>query len=654
MAARRLALLCLFAWLAGAAGPAVLGTVDAVDADGNVLGWALDPAAPSRPVALELRVDDAPTGAVAGRTGTPRPDVAAKLRPAHPGLTADAGFRLPLPDTLRDGVRRRAFVYARPDGGPPVLLNPGGTPFRFPQPLAAERQLPRALTGWIDRITPDGTIVGWAMDGTRPDTPIEVKFYADAASRAGGRLAGTATAKLLWEGLGLTYGLDQPRGDAHAFAFVIPETWRDGRPHQWFVEAEDGKGAVLVLGGPTPGKPPGPTATLQPRRAATVFRTDHRCERADCPSVTPDYDSDAHPARPGWAADDVDYFRKWRCTSPTGLDIIARLNVMPHERRAPTVWMDSFYVNFRRISDGYPAVFFTAGRKDGATLFSLKQAVYSAARQRWQVLDILDSPLQRGGVSSMDGLDAPASYIMNDYSLPGWGPTANLPGSQGRIPGVAETSANPEIGSYPLTGEGPLGLTAIRSLVQTKGWGGLRSCVHMNPKLFDYGRDGKPRAMTAYLAYQDKPNVPFDQPCALPRGAPISELPGIGNYVYRYAGPALGWQLDLRTGLIEKVVRETNTNAYKLMRGSNTEFLRADWDFRIKVVDFAKPAAERRPRLILDCSARDAAGKPLVTGGEPTGSESEVYFGANDGNNGYDATGRPVGDLFVAYRGQRR
>ena len=630
----RLIFLLVAACLTLAAGPAVRGHVDAVDADGNVRGWAEAGADTGRPVGIEIGIDGA-APVDSGRTGAAR------------------GFSVKLREALRDGVRHRVFVYARPAGGAAALINPGGTAFRLPLPLKAERPLPQGLVGWVERITPDGTIAGWAMDGRAPGVPIEVRIHADAAD---GPLVGTAPAKFLMLELGLGYGLDQrtPAADSHAFAFVIPDAYRDGRAHQWFVQAVDAQGGTALLGGPVVGKPPGPTATLAPRQAVTAFRTDLRCARTDCPSATPDYESAAYPARPGWAADDVDYFQKWRCTSASGLSHIARLNIMPHERRSPAVWMDSFYVNFRREVDGNPAVFFSMGRKDVVPLFSMKQAIYGGSPRRWRVLDILDTPNTRGGVSSMDGLDAPANYIMNDYALPGWGPTANLPGAEGRIPGVAAVSANPQIGSFPLTGEGPLGLTAIRTLVQTKPWGGLRTCVHMNPKLFDYDTNGVPRAMTAYLAYQDKLNVPFDQPCALPPGAPVSELPGVGNYVYRYAGPALGWQLDLATGLIETVTRESNTNAYKLMRGSRSEFLRADWAFRINVVDFAQPAARRTPRVILDCSARDTAGKPLVTGGEPTGAENEVYFGANDGNNGQDAAGKPVGDAFVAYRGPKR
>ena len=54
--------------------------------------------------------------------------------------------------------------------------------------------------------------------------------------------------------------------------------------------------------------------------------------------------------------------------------------------------------------------------------------------------------------------DAHHVSITIDY---GWGPVANRPGSLSLIPGVAETSNNTEISTYPLVGRGPLGLTAV-------------------------------------------------------------------------------------------------------------------------------------------------------------------------------------------------
>jgi len=137
---------------------------------------------------------------------------------------------------------------------------------------------------------------------------------------------------------------------------------------------------------------------------------------------------------------------------------------------------------------GSPIIYFTSSRYTTySSTYSLKKAVFSP-KGDWEIYDILDYPSSAAGISSLDGR-YPA-FVMNDYSLPGWGPTSPFSGSGNLVTRVSNTAINPEKNSFRLVGTGPSGLSTIVDYCRAQGWSTVevagRTCLHMNPKLFDF------------------------------------------------------------------------------------------------------------------------------------------------------------------------
>lgn len=483
-----------------------------------------------------------------------------------------------------------------------------------PQFSAAETA--SSTHGYVRKLFPtDGVIVGWVFDTHAPTRPVTVNFYMNAPGDAGGVLAGSVPARSINKQVNWDFNVD---GD-HGFSFRIPDKWRDGARHTLYVQpvASDGKldAPIGGAGGYSFVLPVSSKGRVKPV-------TDTHCLDANsrCPSLGNDYLAPNYPAASGWS-DGKNYFEEWSCTSPAGLDTIARLNIIPLGTFGPHIQKDSLASNWHYDTyDGdKPIIYFTLMTGDHSSRWSLKKAVYSEADKRWNVYSVLDNPESQFGVSSQDGRGK--YIIMNDYSLPGWGPSSPIPGSQNKIPGVSNVSAGTRMPSYPLVGAGPLGITAITNTAypSTRSGGPEgRTCIHANPKLLDYDAQSRPHTLITNM-WQNSPR----NACPLPPGAPLSRLPAPGNYLYRYEGPELGWQLDLDTGVVTDSLHYDITNKMnstpKLLAGTAHSLVRATWDGIIETIDLDMPKTNNAD-MLLDCR------KGGVHFGEPTGRKEGIFF----------------------------
>jgi len=113
----------------------------------------------------------------------------------------------PLPDALHRllGQQNFALVYGRAGGLRAIKLLGG------PQ---------AAVQGCLDVVNAN-VIAGWAMDGTKPMSPVTIDIYD------GDRLLASVPARDFRKGL-----IDFGKGDGkHAFRLATPASLKDGRPH---------------------------------------------------------------------------------------------------------------------------------------------------------------------------------------------------------------------------------------------------------------------------------------------------------------------------------------------------------------------------------------------------------------------------------------
>lgn len=484
------------------------------------------------------------------------------------------------------------------------------------------------MEGWIKKLFPgDGVIVGWVFDRENPTRTVTVNFYVDGIAMdtpgvggydASGALAGSIQAQAINKQVNWTYNID----GNHGFSFRIPDKWRDGAAHSLYVQPVTFDGAVSPPIGAKNGYP-----FILPA-ATTVYSppvVDAHCLEADsrCPSVGSDYLAPNYATAMGWS-DGKNYFNEWGCTSPIGMDTIARLNIIPLGTYGPHFQKDSLDADwYQGTSDGRMSiVYFDLARIDHGSRWSMKKAVYNKANNKWEIYSVLDNPESDGGVSSRDGRGR--YIVMNDYSLPGWGPSSPIPGSENKIPGVSDVSANTDIPSYPLVGTGPLGITAMTNTLYqptTRGTNVMgKTCIHMNPKLLDYDAQDRPQTLIVNLWHDTK-----SEACPLPPGAPIQRLPYPGNYLYRFRGPELGWQLDLAAGLVTDSLYNITSNRPSrtptLVAGTAHTLVTANSDGVVYTIDLAKPKANNAS-VLLDCRA----GKKAIFGQATAAQDGRVLF----------------------------
>jgi hypothetical protein len=480
-----------------------------------------------------------------------------------------------------------------------------------------ENAVVRELTGYVRKVYEgDGVAIGWALDRGDSARSVEVKFYIDGAEDTGGLFAGKTLASTNEKSVNWKYGV----GGDHGFAFRVPDAWRDGAQHRLYVQVVGCDGKLSSPLGP----PGGVAFTLSPStRPRETLVADTHCldPQSRCPVASNEFLAPHFPQTRGWS-DGTNYFSKWGCRSPTGYNNIARLNIIPLGTFGPHFQKDSLDVDAQPAAGQPPTLYFTASVTNAAPRWGLRKAIYNAAKDKWEIFAVFDDPSNAGGVSS--GAGSGKNIIFNDYSLPGWGPASPWPGSQTKVPGVANVSASPGRDVYPLIGAGPLGLTAMTNRVYPAvSSGGVegRTCIHMNPKLLDYDKEGVAHTLIANL-WQRSPRGDACQ-----YGDDGARLPAPGNYLYRYEGPKLGWQLDLKTGLVTDALHESAHNKFqltpKLFGGTEHTLVVAAWDGIIETID---PGLSRsdNTQVLADCRMSH------VHFGEAAGSAAGVYFLGGD------------------------
>jgi hypothetical protein len=390
------------------------------------------------------------------------------------------------------------------------------------------------LTGYVQQVYEgNGVAIGWALDRDDSARSVDVKFYIDGVEGKGGTFAGETRASTNDKGVNWKINV---QGD-HGFAFRIPDAWRDGAQHRLFAKVVGCDGSLSPPLGPSGGV----AFTLSPStRPRETFVTDTHCldPQSRCRVASNAFLSPQFPETRGWS-DGKNYFSKWGCRSSAGYDSIARLNIIPLGTFGRHFQKDSLDVDARPRVGQPPTLYFTASITNAAPRWSLRKAIYDAAKDKWEVFAVFDNPESAGGVSSWAG--SGKDIILNDYSLPGWGPASPWPGSQTKVPGIADTSASADRAIYPLIGAGPLGLTAMTNRVYpavSSGGVAGRTCIHMNPKLLDYDQHGVAQTLIANLWQRTSRGD------ACQYGENGARLPAPGNYLYRYKGPRLGWQLS--------------------------------------------------------------------------------------------------------------
>jgi len=497
------------------------------------------------------------------------------------------------------------------------------------------------IIGWISGVSAaDGVISGWAVDSQHPDQALTISFYAYAPPSQGGTLMGTTLANAVDFSVLYMHGFP----GAHRFVFPIPEEFKRGKATTFYAQAANAdRSESQLLSGMTKSFNLNPIARTSAIKTASCL-----APRSKCASTAYDFGPPNFPWATG-ADDGKDYFKIWGCTSSVGLNHILHLNIIPYGSGNGTKYhdenfqKDSLLVNFVDEMFGSPIIYFTSSRYNTySTVFSLKKAAYGP-RGDWQILDMLDYPSNSGGFSSLDGRYP--SFVMNDYSQPGWGPTSPFPGSYNYVPGVANVAVNPEHNSFALVGTGTTGLTAIVNTLQGPGLidGGVqgRTCLHMNPKLFDY-KAGVPQSMIAYLFQEASTGKP--SPCVLPDG---SALPRVGYYVYHFQG-ALGWQLDRSFGPVDS--SPDPDQALKLLSGADSHvFIGGNWNGQITTIDLDDKSPRTR-KVILSCVVPTNGSSPKF--GEATGNLRQVWFLAipPDAPLTY-GNGVFTGDIYYAYAG---
>jgi len=505
---------------------------------------------------------------------------------------------------------------------------------------------PQRLLGWISGVSvADGVIFGWAADREKPDVALTVSFYSDAPPADGGVLMGRAIANAVNYAPAYMHELSA----SHGFVFSIPENFKTGSTRRFFVQAADtSRSKFILLSGSIA------TYNLRPIAKTTTVTDAAKCSspKSVCKSAAFDYGRPNFPVPTGWS-DGRDVFKDWDCDSSVGVNRIVRLNIIPfggsdgvqyHDRNFQK---DSLLVNIVDREFGSPLIYFTSSRYTTySSTYSLKKAAFGPNGD-WEIFDILDYPSNSSGISSLDGR-YPA-FVMNDYSVPGWGPTSPFSGSGNLVPGVSNTASNPEKNSFRLVGTGPYGLTTIEELLQGPGLvdGGVagRTCLHMNPKLFDFDSKGIPRSMLAYMFYQSA--IGKRTPCLLPDG---SVLPRADYYVYRF-NDVNGWQLDKDFGPVES--SDNPDEALKLVANANNHiFIAGNWAGQITTIDLDSPSP-RRKAIILSC-------KKLINGssakfGEATGSTDKIWFlGIPPGMPPAYKDGAFKADIYFAYKADTR
>ncbi|GEM_PF-6941616 len=106
-------------------------------------------------------------------------------------------------------------------------------------PPAFANRIPK---GFLDIITSDGIISGWALDLNHPSDSINVHIYFDGPAGSGGTFAGSVNTGIYRPDVNQ---IEQVTGN-HGFNFNVPQNYRDGRQHSVYayaIDPDDSSGA---------------------------------------------------------------------------------------------------------------------------------------------------------------------------------------------------------------------------------------------------------------------------------------------------------------------------------------------------------------------------------------------------------------------------
>ncbi|MCA9545026.1 MAG: DUF1588 domain-containing protein, partial [Myxococcales bacterium] len=216
------------------------GFLDGVRPGGIAHGWAFDPDAPAQVAAVDLYLDGGPgDGLYLGsfRADQPRPDVTA----AFPEAVGDHGFEVTLPEVARDGRPHSLHALALDDrSGEPTALQGSGAVFRAGlnadaavNPSYDDAHRPE---GFVDSVSADGVVSGWALDRDVVPANVEVHVYVDGPALLGGEFAGSTPTGRARPDVNNALGVP---GD-HGFGVRLPDRFMDGQPHVIYVYAFNG------------------------------------------------------------------------------------------------------------------------------------------------------------------------------------------------------------------------------------------------------------------------------------------------------------------------------------------------------------------------------------------------------------------------------
>lgn len=492
--------------------------------------------------------------------------------------------------------------------------------------IAASTPLQAAvLKGQVDGVSLDtGTgqvvISGWACKDGLSET-VQIRVYAEDETAP----PGTSTTPVAAGNTGLAAepsaiaACSLTGSQALRFAFTIPLTTEaayPGRQLRVYGSCPTGTScSELELRGKPESTPP----FDYPPRPYFAYR----------------FSSASNPS--GWS-DSTNYFTTWGCSAPTGgINTIRRLNIAPIGSHTTNTWKDSLHVDFNEYVGGNPVVYFSGVSTYSTPMYRIERATFNNTTGNWSIADFDSNYANGSGISSNDGTST--DYVMNVYHQDGWGPSANRSGSVSAIPGVATTAVG---GEFPLLGSGTYGISTIRALQGNSLDPNTKSCLHMNPSLFDYDSNGSPQALIACLWTGNPVDTRPTQACALPGTA--SDSSQSAHYVYRY-NSSTGWQLDPDPVLAADNCDEVGTVNH--IQGSNEKFLVTRWRGRIDELDLTTNTLTPG---VLDCTATP----DVVNFAEASGQPNQIYFIATrpseyGPSNGL-IKGHPTHDIYVGFR----
>ncbi len=220
---------------------APIGTIDAADCSA-IEGWAFDQDTPDQVISVHAYFDG-PAGTGVGGAGADTTIARSDVNAAY-SITGTHGFRVPIPESFKDGRPHTVYVHGIDSTGKAgnQLINGSGSKTIRCGDLD-ERRKPQ---GVLDAASCN-TVEGWVYDPDTLGKSAEVHFYIDTPFGAGG---GSAIANTSRPDVHAAYGV----GTNHGFTWQVPQNLKDNRTHKVYAYGIDTTVAdvnnVLLYGSP--------------------------------------------------------------------------------------------------------------------------------------------------------------------------------------------------------------------------------------------------------------------------------------------------------------------------------------------------------------------------------------------------------------------